>query len=49
VSHCVFREREPKAFLTLLKEEDEPGIFVDVKGVLPRETIENAGVVYWSI
>ena len=49
VPHRVFREKEPEAFLTLLKEEDGPGVLVDVKGVLPRETIEKARVVYWSM
>ena len=49
VPHRVFREREPEAFLTLLKEGDGPGVFVDVKGVLPREAIEKARVVYWSM
>ncbi len=49
VPHRVFREREPEAFLTLLKDEGGPGVLVDVKGVLPRETIENAGVVYWNL
>ena len=49
VPHRVFREREPEAFLALLKDDDGPGVLVDVKGVLPRETIENAGIVYWSM
>ncbi len=49
VPHRVFREKEPEAFLTLLKEEDGPGVLVDVKGVLPRETIEIAGVFYWNL
>jgi UDP-N-acetyl-D-galactosamine dehydrogenase len=49
VPHRVFREKEPEAFLTLLKDGDGPDVLVDVKGVLPRETIEDAGVVYWSM
>ena len=49
VPHRAFRERNPDAFLALLKDGDAPGVLVDVKGVLPRETIENAGVVYWSM
>ena len=47
--HRVFREKEPEAFLTLLKDDGPPGVLVDVKGLLPRETIENAGTVYWSM
>ncbi len=47
--HRVFREKEPEAYLALLKDEDGPGVLVDVKGVLPREAVENAGVVYWSM
>ncbi len=49
VPHRVFREKEPEAFLTLLKDDDGPGVLVDVKGVLPREIIENARIVYWSM
>ncbi len=49
VPHRTFREKEPKAFLTLLKDRDGPGVLVDVKGVLPQETIEKAKVVYWSM
>ncbi len=49
VPHRVFREKEPEAYLTLLKDGDAPGVLVDVNGVLPRETIEDAGVVYWSM
>ncbi len=49
VPHRVFREKEPEAYLTLLKEGDGPGVLVDLKGVLPRETIENAGAAYWSM
>ncbi len=47
--HRVFREEEPEVYLALLKDEGGPGVLVDVKGVLPRETIENAGVVYWGM
>ena len=49
VPHKTFREKEPEAFLTLLKGESGPGVLVDVRGVLSRETIEDAGVVYWSM
>ncbi len=49
VPHRAFREKEPEAYLALFKDGDGPGVLVDVKGVLPRETIENAGVVYWSM
>ncbi len=49
VPHRTFREKEPEAYLTLFKDGDGPGVLVDVKGVLPRETIEKARVVYWNI
>jgi UDP-N-acetyl-D-galactosamine dehydrogenase len=49
VPHRVFREKEPDAYLALLKAEGGPGVLVDIRGVLSRESVENARVVYWSI
>ncbi len=49
VPHRAFRERSPEAYHALVKAEDGPGVLVDVKGVLPRKTIESAGIVYWSM
>ncbi len=49
VPHQAFRDRSPEAYLALLKEEGGPGVLVDVKGVLPREGVEIAGAVYWSL
>ncbi len=49
VPHRVFREKEPEAFLTLLKDGDAPGVLMDVRGVLPREAVEIAGALYWSL
>ena len=49
VPHRVFREKESEEYLTLLKEGDGPGVLVDVKGVLPRETVEIAGALYWNL
>jgi UDP-N-acetyl-D-galactosamine dehydrogenase len=52
VPHRVFREKEPEAFLTLLKEEDGPGVLVDVRGALRSvEEIhtKNPGVLYWIL
>ncbi len=49
VPHRVFREKEPEAYLTLLKGEGGPGVLMDVKGILPREAVDIAGTVYWSL
>jgi UDP-N-acetyl-D-glucosamine/UDP-N-acetyl-D-galactosamine dehydrogenase len=49
VPHRVFREREPEEYLRLLKTEGGSGILVDIRGVLPRESVEKDRVVYWSL
>jgi len=49
VPHRVFREKEPQAYLALFKNTDGPGVLVDVKGILPREPLEKAVVLYWSL
>ncbi len=49
VPHRVFREEEPEVYLALFNDVDGPGVLVDVKGVLPRETVEIAGALYWSL
>ncbi len=52
VPHRVFREKEPEAYLTLLKDDDGPGVLVDVRGALRSvEEIhtKNPGVLYWIL
>ena len=52
VPHRVFREKEPEAYLTLLKGEGRPGVLVDVKGVLPLEqgkAEKNPSILYWCL
>ncbi len=52
VPHRVFREKEPEAYLTLLKGEGMPGVLVDVKGVLPLEqgkAEKNPSILYWCL
>ncbi len=52
VPHLVFREKEPEAYLTLLKDDDGPGVLVDVRGALRSvEEIhtKNPGVLYWIL
>jgi len=48
VSHQVFREKELETYLGLLRK-DGTRVLVDVKGVLPREAVESAGILYWSL
>ena len=48
VSHQVFREKELDAYLRLLCTEGAR-VLVDVRGVLPREAVQNTDVVYWSL
>ncbi|MGH7410535.1 MAG: nucleotide sugar dehydrogenase, partial [Candidatus Methylomirabilis sp.] len=48
VSHQVFRQKELKAYFRLLRQ-DGARVVVDVKGVLPREAVERAGILYWSL
>lgn len=49
VPHATYREEKLEAYLDLLKDVDESGVLVDVKGVLLREAVEGAGVLYWSL
>ncbi len=51
VPHQVFREKEPEAFLTLLKDEDGPGVLVDVKGHRRDRTPGRGtrGAFYWRL
>jgi len=48
VSHQVFRQKELETYLGLLRK-DGTRVLVDVKGVLPREAMEHAGILYWSL
>jgi UDP-N-acetyl-D-galactosamine dehydrogenase len=48
VSHDVFRQQGIETYLGLLRK-DGAGVLVDVKGVLPREAVEQAGTLYWSL
>jgi len=49
VPHRAFLEKEPAAYVALLDDIDGPGVLVDVKGVLPRQVLEKAGLLYWSL
>ncbi len=49
VPHRAFLEKEPAAYVALLDDGDGPGVLVDVKGVLPRQALEKAGLLYWSL
>ncbi|MFQ5801294.1 MAG: nucleotide sugar dehydrogenase [Candidatus Methylomirabilales bacterium] len=51
VSHQVFRQKEPEAYLRLLRT-DGARVLMDVKGVLPlteKKHKGNPGVLYWSL
>ena len=49
VPHRAFLEKEPAAYVALLGDGDGPGVLVDVKGVLPCQVLEKAGLLYWSL
>ena len=49
VPHQTFRGKDPAAYLALLNNEGGPGVLVDVRGVLPKESITASGAVYWSL
>lgn len=49
VPHAAYREEGLERYLALVSGRDKPGVLVDVKGVLVRETVEGAGVLYWSL
>ncbi len=49
VPHRAFRDRGPEEYLRLVKLKGVRSVIVDVRGVLSREAIENAGVVYWRM
>lgn len=46
VPHRAFRQRSPEDYLRRLRR---PGVLVDVRGVLPRDVVESAGVLYWTL
>ena len=45
VPHQGFRQKELEAYFGILRQ-DGARVLVDVKGVLPRDTIEDAGVLF---
>ncbi|WP_337288895.1 nucleotide sugar dehydrogenase [Candidatus Methylomirabilis sp.] len=48
VPHQVFLDQPVDAYLRLLKDDDSPGVMVDVKGVL-RDALREANLLYWSL
>lgn len=48
VPHKIFREKPLDAYLRLLRNRDEAGVLVDIKGVL-RGAIRKTKVLYWSL
>jgi hypothetical protein len=49
VPHRALRGIGPNEYLSLLKDDGMPGVFVDVKAALARESCEKSGVLYWSL
>jgi len=49
VPHREFLDQDTKQYLNLLRKDDGQGVVVDVRGVLDKQTIEKAGVVYWRL
>jgi len=49
VPHRTFREKGHEEYLALLKDDGKAGVLVDVKCILPRAIMEQAGVLYWSL
>lgn len=49
VSHRNFREKTLEAYLALLKEEEKPGVLIDVKGILPTLDKLTSRVLYWRL
>ena len=49
VPHREFLDQKTKRYLNLLRKDDGQGVVVDVRGVLDKQTIEKAGVVYWRL
>jgi len=49
VPHREFLDQKTERYLKLLRNGDGLGVVVDVRGVLDKQTIEKAGVVYWRL
>ncbi|MBI5198418.1 MAG: nucleotide sugar dehydrogenase, partial [Nitrospirae bacterium] len=49
VPHQVFRKKGLKMYLNLLEGGDKPGVFVDVKGILPEMARTSPEVLYWRL
>lgn len=47
VPHRVFREKPMEAYLSLLQNGKDPGVLIDVKGVLRATT--HKGILYWGL
>jgi UDP-N-acetyl-D-galactosamine dehydrogenase len=49
VPHDEYRARSVGDLLSLLRRDNGGAVIVDVRGMLPRDAIEKAGVKYWRL
>ncbi len=49
VSHKAFADFGVQSFVDLCSNGNGKGVLVDVKCVFKRQTVEAAGLVYWSL